>query len=202
MSSFLPKSIQNLIDEFARLPGIGPKTAERLAIHLLHSPHSRLKDLGESVLNMKDGIEFCRDCWHLADDELCSICRDDGRMRDVVCVVESVLDVVAIEKSRSFRGLYHVLHGVLSPIDGIGPEDLKLYDLEKRVRDGVIREVILAVNPSVEGETTAMYITKMLKVYSGVRVTRIARGLPVGGELGYADESTISKAMSGRMGVE
>lgn len=201
MGPFLPKPIQNLIDEFARLPGIGPKTAERLAIHLLHSPHSRLKDLGESVLNMKDGVEFCRDCWHLADSELCSICRDDARDRSVLCVVESVLDVVAIEKSRSYRGLYHVLHGVLSPIDGVGAEDLKLYELEKRVRRGDVGEVILAVNPSVEGETTAMYIAKMLSGFASVRVTRIARGLPVGGELGYSDEITISRAMSGRVGV-
>lgn len=200
MSSFLPKSIQNLIDEFSRLPGIGPKTAERLAIHLLHSPHSRIKDLGDSVLNMKDGVEFCTQCWHLADDPLCAICRDEARNRSVICVVEHVLDVVAIEKSRAFSGLYHVLHGVLSPMDGIGPEDLKLYDLEKRVKEGGVREIVIAVNPSIEGETTAMYMIKMLKPYD-VRVTRIARGLPVGGELGYADESTISRAITGRMGV-
>ena len=200
MSSFLPRSIQNLIDEFSRLPGIGPKSAERLAIHLLHSPHSRVKDLGDSVLNMKDGVEFCSRCWHLADSNVCRICSDDARVRDIICVVEQVLDVVAIEKSGAFRGVYHVLHGVLSPIDGIGPEDLKLYELEKRVREGGVKEVILAVNPSVEGETTAMYITKMLSGCD-VHVTRIARGLPVGGELGYADESTISRAMIGRMGV-
>lgn len=200
MSSFLPRSIQNLIDEFSRLPGIGPKSAERLAIHLLHSPKARIQDLGESVLNMKDGVEFCSLCWHLSDSDVCRICRDDARARDIICVVEQVLDVVAIEKSGAFRGVYHVLHGVLSPIDGIGPEDLKLYELEKRVKEGSVKEVILAVNPSVEGETTAMYITKMLSGYD-VHVTRIARGLPVGGELGYADESTISRAMMGRMGV-
>lgn len=202
MSSFLPKSIQNLIDEFSRLPGIGPKTAERLAIHLLHSPHSRIKDLGESVLTMKDGVEFCSRCWHLADQDPCMICANPERNHGTICVVENVLDVVAIEKSRSYHGAYHVLHGVLSPIDGIGPEDLKLYDLEKRVKEGGVNEIILAVNPSVEGETTALYIGKMLKPYDGVRVTRIARGLPVGGELGYADESTISRAMTGRMGVD
>ncbi len=200
MSSFLPRSIQNLIDEFSRLPGIGPKSAERLAIHLLHSPHSRIKDLGDSVLNMKDGVEFCSICWHLSDSSICRICGDDARVKDIVCVVEQVLDVVAIEKSGAFHGVYHVLHGVLSPIDGIGPENLKLYELEKRIREGGIKEVILAVNPSVEGETTAMYITKMLQGLD-VHVTRIARGLPVGGELGYADESTISRAMMGRMGM-
>lgn len=200
MSSFLPRSIQNLIDEFSRLPGIGPKSAERLAIHLLHSPQSRIKDLGDSVLNMKDGVEFCSICWHLSDSSICRICSDDARARDIVCVVEQVLDVVAIEKSGAFHGVYHVLHGVLSPIDGIGPENLKLYELEKRIREGGIKEVILAVNPSVEGETTAMYITKMLQGFD-VHVTRIARGLPVGGELGYADESTISRAMMGRMGM-
>jgi len=200
MSSFLPRSIQNLIDEFSRLPGIGPKSAERLAIHLLHSPHSRIKDLGDSVLNMKEGVEFCSVCWHLSDSNICRICNDDTRVQDIVCVVEQVLDVVAIEKSGAFHGVYHVLHGVLSPIDGVGPENLKLYELEKRVRSGAIKEVILAVNPSVEGETTAMYITKMLQGLD-VHVTRIARGLPVGGELGYADESTISRAMMGRMGM-
>ncbi len=202
MSSLLPKSIQNLIDEFSRLPGIGPKTAERLAIHLLHSPHSKIVGLGESVLNMKEGVEFCARCWHLSDEALCHVCRDEARNAAVICVVEHVLDVVAIEKSRAFSGVYHVLHGVLSPMDGIGPEDLKLYELEKRVKEGDIREIVLAVNPSVEGETTALYITKMLRPYDGVRVTRIARGLPVGGELGYADESTISRAIVGRMGVE
>ncbi len=202
MSSFLPKSIQGLIDEFSRLPGIGPKTAERLAIHLLHSPHSRIKDLGESVLNMKDGVEFCSRCWHLTDQDPCGICVNGERNQGTICVVENVLDVVAIEKSRSYKGAYHVLHGVLSPIDGIGPEDLKLYDLEKRVKEGGVNEIILAVNPSVEGETTALYISKMLRPYEEIRVTRIARGLPVGGELGYADESTISRAMTGRMGVE
>ncbi|MEI8097070.1 MAG: recombination mediator RecR [Candidatus Moraniibacteriota bacterium] len=201
MSTHLPKSIQNLIDEFSRLPGIGPKTAERLAIHLLHSPHSRIKGLGDSVLNMKDGVEFCSVCWHLSDNPVCKICSDSMRMRDVVCVVEQVLDVVAIEKSGAFHGVYHVLHGVLSPIDGIGPENLKLYELEKRAKEGSIKEIILAVNPSVEGETTAMYITKMLKNHD-IQVTRIARGLPVGGELGYADESTISRAMMGRMKMD
>ncbi len=130
------------------------------------------------------------------------ICANPERNHGTICVVENVLDVVAIEKSRSYHGAYHVLHGVLSPIDGIGPEDLKLYDLEKRVKEGGVNEIILAVNPSVEGETTALYIGKMLKPYDGIRVTRIARGLPVGGELGYADESTISRAMTGRMGVE
>lgn len=190
-----------MIDEFSRLPGIGPKTAERLAIHLLHSPHSRIKDLGDSVLQMKDGVEFCSVCWHLSDNPVCKICSDSARMRDIVCVVEQVLDVVAIEKSGAFHGVYHVLHGVLSPIDGIGPENLKLYELEKRAKEGAIKEIILAVNPSVEGETTAMYITKMLKNHD-IQVTRIARGLPVGGELGYADESTISRAMMGRMKMD
>lgn len=205
MSSSLPKSIQKLIDEFARLPGIGPKSAERLAIHLLHSPDSRVRDLGDAVIEMKNGIEFCAICWHLTDRNPCSICDDSSRDQGIICVVEQVLDVVAIERSGSYKGVYHVLHGVLSPIHGVGPEQLKINELESRVRRGgveesavgKISEIIFAMNPSLEGETTALYLTKILKKYP-VRLTRIARGLPIGGELGYADQGTLSKAMEGR----
>lgn len=201
MSAFLPKSIQKLIDEFSRLPGIGPKSAERLTIHLLHSPHGRVKELGDAVLEMRDGVSFCQRCWHLGEGDLCGICSDPQRDQAVVCVVEQVLDVVAIEKSRAHRGTYHVLHGVLSPIDGIGPDELKIAALEERARRGDIREIVLALNPSVEGEATCLYLLKILKPF-GIAVTRIARGLPMGGELGYADENTISRAVSGRVKVE
>lgn len=198
MSSSLPKSIQKLIDEFARLPGIGPKSAERLAIYLLHSPDSRVCDLGDAVIGMKNGIEFCPICWHLTDRNPCSICDDSSRDQGIICVVEQVLDVVALEKIGSYNGVYHVLHGVLSPIHGVGPEQLKISELESRVRDGGISEIIFAMNPSLEGETTALYLTKILKKYP-VKLTRIGRGLPIGGELGYADQGTLSKAMEGRM---
>ena len=193
----LPRVIQKLIDEFSRLPGIGPKTAERLAIHLLHSPDSRVRDFGESVIGMKNGVMFCSICWHLSDCNPCGICSDISRDQTKVCVVEQILDVVAIEKTGSYTGSYHVLHGVLSPIRGVGPEHLKLAELHARVRDGQVSEVILATNPSMEGETTALYITRMLKSYT-VPLTRIARGLPMGGELGYADQITLGKAMMGR----
>lgn len=200
MSQFLPKSLQKLIDEFARLPGIGPKSAERLAIHLLHSPDSRVKDLGDSVLQMKDGVRFCEACWHLSDENPCVICSDERRNQATIAVVEQVLDVVAIERSGSYKGLYHVLHGALSPIDGIGPEDIKIAALEERIQKGMpdLKEIILAMNPNLEGETTALYITKRLKKMN-IKITRIARGLPSGGELGYADQVTLSKAMEGRM---
>ena len=198
----LPRPIQKLIDEFSRLPGIGPKTAERLAIHLLHSPDSRVRDFGESVIGMKNGVVFCSSCWHLSDADPCGICTDSSRDSSKICVVEQILDVVAIERSAAYNGLYHVLHGVLSPIRGVGPEHLKLAELHARVRDGGNFEVILATNPSLEGETTALYITKMLKQYPNVRLTRIARGLPMGGELGYADQITLGKSMQGRSGVE
>lgn len=208
----LPKAIRRLIDEFSRLPGIGPKSAERLAVHLLHSPDSRIRELGDAVIGMKDGIEFCRTCWHLADRNPCSICENPQRDKSKVCVVEQILDVVAIERSGAYNGVYHVLHGVLSPIHGVGPEQLKLAALEARVRGngtsamteagesevGKISEIILATNPSLEGEATALYIMKMLKNYPSVHMTRIARGLPVGGELGYADQVTLTKAMQGR----
>lgn len=202
MAQSLPPSIQRLIEEFSRLPGVGPKTAERLTMHLLHSPHSRIKDLGDSILGMKDGVEFCSQCWHLSDEKLCGICRDTSRDHGVICVVEQVLDIVAIERAGSYKGVYHVLHGILSPMDGIGPEDLKLYELEQRVKNGGVQEVVLGINPSIEGEATVFYIRKMLTAYPDVAVTRFARGLPVGGELGYADEITIMRAVEGRVRVE
>ncbi len=178
------------------MPGIGPKSAQRLAIYLLHQPASRLKDLGEAVLGLKEGIVFCETCWNIAESNPCAVCVDEARDCRTICVVEEVLDVVALEKTRDFNGVYHVLHGVLSPIDGVGPDQLKIDALFERVRGGV-DEVILATNPSLEGEATALYIQKELKGMD-VRITRIARGLPVGGDLEYADEVTLSRAIKGR----
>jgi recombination protein RecR len=205
MSSFLPESIQKVIDEFSRLPGIGPKSAQRLAMYLLHSPDLRVNDLASAVSDVKVGLRFCEDCFNISEEDKCRFCLDEGRLKNQLCVVEEILDVIALEKTGQFKGLYHVLHGVLSPVDGIGPEQIKVDELNKRVHlilsEGVEpakMEVIIATNPSLEGETTAMYITKSLKPL-GVRVTRIARGLPAGGDLDYADEVTLTRALQGRL---
>lgn len=205
MSSFLPESIQKVIDEFSRLPGIGPKSAQRLAMYLLHSPDMRIDSLSSAVAGVKKGLLFCHQCFNIAENEICKICEDEQRNKAQICVVEEILDVIALEKTKQFRGVYHVLHGVLSPVDGIGPEQIKVAELISRVDDllknGIEAnaiEVIIATNPSLEGETTAMYLTKILKVH-GVRVTRIGRGLPAGGDLDYADEITLTRALQGRL---
>jgi recombination protein RecR len=201
MANFLPQSIQKLIDEFARLPGIGPKSAQRLAMHLLHSPDLRLENLAGAVSGVKKGLQFCNECWNIAEGEKCKICLDELREKRVICVVEDLLDIVALERTGQFNGIYHVLHGVLSPVDGVGPEQLKMAELVERAQrakeGGVELEIIIATNPSLEGETTAMYLTRMLKPLA-VRVTRIARGLPAGGDLDYADEVTLTRALQGR----
>jgi recombination protein RecR len=207
MSSFLPKSIQQLIEEFGRLPGIGPKSAQRLAMHLLHSPEGRVRSLADAVDGLKKGLQFCNICWNIAEGPHCRICTDaesGDRNARQICVVEEILDVVAIEKTLEYKGVYHVLHGALSPVDGIGPEQLKIDALTTRIKDLMIddvstsgTEVILATNPGLEGETTAMYLMRLLRPYN-VKITRIARGLPIGGDLDYADELTLSKAMQGR----
>lgn len=203
MSSFLPESIQKVIEEFSRLPGVGPKSAQRMAMHLLHSPDLRLQLLSGAVANLKHGLSFCVECFNIAEGERCRICDDSGRNGRQICVVEDILDVIAIERTRQYKGLYHVLHGVLSPVDGVGPEQLKVEELMERVRKivgegGVEMEIIVATNPSLEGETTALYLTRLLRPL-GVKVTRIARGLPAGGDLDYADEVTLTRAMQGRM---
>jgi recombination protein RecR len=201
MANFLPQSIQKLIDEFARLPGIGPKSAQRLAMHLLHSPDLRLEGLAGAVSGVKKGLQFCNECWNIAEGEKCKICLDELREKRVICVVEDLLDIVALERTGQFNGIYHVLHGVLSPVDGVGPEQLKMGELVERAQrakdEGVELEIIIATNPSLEGETTAMYLTRMLKPLA-VKVTRIARGLPAGGDLDYADEVTLTRALQGR----
>jgi recombination protein RecR len=189
--------IQDLIDELSRLPGIGPKSAQRLAFHLVKSPPDDAKRLAEAIVQAKERIYFCRECGNVAEGELCRICRDEGRDRQVLCVVEEPKDVATIEKAGVIKGRYHVLGGAISPLDGIGPEDLRTKELLERVeRDGVT-EVIIATNPNLEGNATAMYVSALLKP-AGVRVTRLASGLPVGGDLEYADEVTLSQALEGR----
>ena len=189
--------IQDLIDELSRLPGVGPKSAQRLAFHLVKAPPDEARRLAEAIVQAKERMRFCRECGNLAEGELCRYCRDPGRDRTVVCVVEEPKDVAAIEKAGVIKGRYHVLGGAISPLDGIGPEDLRVNELLERVeRDGVT-EVILATNPNLEGNATAMYVAALLKP-SGIRVTRLASGLPVGGDLEYADEITLGQALEGR----
>ena len=189
--------IQDLIDELSRLPGIGPKSAQRLAFHLVKAPPEDAKRLSEAIVRAKERIFFCRECGNVAEGELCRICRDEGRERTMLCVVEEPKDVSTIERAGVIKGRYHVLGGAISPLDGIGPEDLRVQELLERVeRDGVT-EVILATNPNLEGNATAMYVAAMLKP-AGTHVTRLASGLPVGGDLEYADEVTLSQALEGR----
>jgi recombination protein RecR len=189
--------IQDLIDELSRLPGIGPKSAQRLAFHLVKSPPDDAKRLAEAIVQAKERIFFCRECGNVAEGELCRICRDEGRDRTVLCVVEEPKDIATIEKAGVIKGRYHVLGGAISPLDGIGPEDLRTKELLERVERDSVAEVIIATNPNLEGNATAMYVSALLKP-AGVRVTRLASGLPVGGDLEYADEVTLSQALEGR----
>jgi len=189
--------VQDLIDELAKLPGIGRKTAQRLAFHLLKIDAAAAKKLASSIVVMKDTVRFCPKCFNFAAEDLCEYCSDPRRDDAIVCVVEEAPDIVSIEKTGEFRGRYHVLGGAISPIDGIGPDDLHLQELLTRISSDGIREVIVATNPNVEGEATAMYLARLL-VPVGVKVTRIASGLPVGGDLEYADEVTLGRALQGR----
>ena len=192
-----PPSLAALIEELVRLPGIGPKTAQRLAFHLLKVPRQEAAALAEAVVALKDRTRLCARCFNIAEEELCGICQDPRRDTSLLCVVEEVNDLLAIEKSREYRGSYHVLGGALSPLDGRGPEQIRGRELLQRLEAGGVREVILATNPNVEGEATALYLLRLLKSLS-VKVTRIARGLPVGGDLEYADEVTLARALEGR----
>ncbi len=192
-----PKSLFNLVDELKKLPGVGRKTAERLAFHILKSQRNEAEALARAVMEVKDKVKLCSLCSSITETDPCNICSDPNREKNTLCVVEEPHDVFAIEKTREYKGSYHVLMGVLSPLDGIGPSDLKIEELLNRVRQNGIREVILATNPNLEGEATAMYVAKILKPF-GMKVTRIARGLPVGGDLEYTDEVTLTKAMEGR----
>lgn len=189
--------VQVLIDELGRLPGIGPKSAQRIAFHLLKVPADDVARLAHALTEAKAKVRFCDRCWNIADDALCPICSDDRRDASTVCVVEEARDIVAIERTGEFRGRYHVLLGAMSPLEGIGPEQLKIKELFVRIQPEGIEEVILCTNPNTEGEVTAMYLARMLQPF-GVRVTRIASGLPVGGDLEYADELTLGRALEGR----
>ncbi|MDQ3570409.1 MAG: recombination mediator RecR [Actinomycetota bacterium] len=194
-------AVQDLIDELGRLPGIGPKSAQRIAFHLLKLAKEDALRLARAITEMKERISFCRRCFNVAEGETCAICLDDRRDQAVVCVVEEPRDIVAVEKTQEYRGRYHVLQGAISPIEGIGPEQLRVRELLARVQDEGITEVILCTNPNIEGEATAMYLARLLGP-AGLRVTRIASGLPVGGDLEYADELTLGRALQGRRDVE
>lgn len=198
----LPAPLQDLINAFERLPGIGPKSASRLAFYLLRTNDSLGQDLADALDGFKEKLGFCRECFNItvAGRELCEICADSRRDASIICVVEDALDVLSLERTAGFQGKYHVLHGALSPIEGIGPDDLKIRPLFERVQRGEVREVILATNPSMEGDATALYLSQRL-VGENLRVTRLARGLPVGGDLEYADQNTLLRALSGRQNM-
>ena len=192
-----PKPLAKLIGEFAKLPGIGYKTAQRLAFHILSLDDAEAQALAYSITEAKREMKYCSICGNLTDQDPCAICSDQSRRTDVICVVESPKDVAAMERIREFNGQYHVLNGVISPMEGVGPEDINLRSLIKRLQNSDVRELIIATNPNIEGEATAMYIARLIKP-AGIKVTRIAHGLPVGGDLEYADEVTLLKAMEGR----
>lgn len=189
--------VQDLIDELGRLPGVGPKGAQRIAFHLLAADADEVNRLATALRTVKEKVRFCTTCGNVAEGEQCSVCRDDRRDRSLLCVVEEPKDVVAIERTREFRGRYHVLGGAISPIEGIGPDDLRVRELMTRLADGVVKELILATDPNLEGEATATYLARLVKPM-GLRVTRLASGLPVGGDLEYADEVTLGRAFEGR----
>ena len=189
--------VQELIDELGRLPGIGPKSAQRIAFHIVQTRGFDVRRLGEVLLEVREKVRFCSLCGNVADQDRCGICRDARRNRAAICVVEEPKDVVAIERTREFRGRYHVLGGAISPIEGVGPDDLRIRELMQRLADGSVTELILATDPNLEGEATATYLARLVKPM-GLRVTRLASGLPVGGDLEYADEVTLGRAFAGR----
>ncbi len=191
------ESIDNLITELSKLPGIGPKTAQRLAFYILKSPDTEAKKLSEAIAKAKLAMRFCKVCYNITDKEVCAICSDPGREDTLLIVVEEPMDIISIEKTQEFKGKYHVLQGAISPIDGIGPEELRIKELLDRLKNSSVKEIVLATNPNVEGEATAMYLARLLKPL-GLKVTRIASGLPVGTDLEYADEVTLSRALEGR----
>jgi len=192
--------MSRLIEELHKLPGIGPKSAQRLAYFLLRAPREQALALAEAITAVKDKVTLCSICQNITDTDPCIICQDSGRDRSKLCVVEKPLDILSLERTRGFHGLYHVLHGVLSPVEGIGPEDIKVKELMVRLKDGTVGEVILATNPNLEGEATAMYLNRLISPL-GIKVTRLARGLPFGSDLEYADEVTLTRALEGRQAV-
>jgi recombination protein RecR len=196
--------VQRLIDELARLPGVGPKSAQRVAFYLLKIPTSEASRLSEAIIEVKEKVRLCRVCFNVSDEEVCEFCRDGRRDRSIICVVQEPPDIVAIERTREYKGLYHVLQGAISPIEGIGPEDLRIAELLGRLQvsdpEEAVSEVIVATNPNIEGEATAMYLARLIGP-SGMVVTRLASGLPVGGDLEYADEVTLGRALEGRRAI-
>lgn len=195
--SYYSPSIEKLIEAFEKLPSIGNKTAARLAFYILNSSNEETNEFVEAILNAKKNLKYCSVCYNISDTDPCTICSNSARDKSIICVVEDVKDVVAMEKTHEFKGVYHVLHGSISPMNGIGPDDIKIKELLARLMDGDVKEVIIATNPRVEGEATAIYLSKLIKPL-GVTVTRIAHGIPVGGDLEYTDEVTLSKALEGR----
>ena len=197
MASALPQPVQRLINELARLPGIGPKSAARLTFYLLRTGDEQALDLASALVELKEKTQFCTICFHITEEVPCQLCTDPDRSDELLCVVEEPLDVLAIERSQAYNGRYHVLHGAISPVEGIGPDDLKIAELLNRVTQGDFKELIVATNPTLEGESTALYIQRRL-LGADVRLTRLARGLPVGGDLEYTDEITLGRALEGR----
>lgn len=196
MDYYVPP-LEVLIEQFAKLPGIGRKSATRLAFHILNSSYDDAKKFADAVISAKQSVKYCKECQNITDSDICMICSNPKRDKTVICVTESPKDVISIEKTNEYHGLYHVLHGAISPMEGIGPEDIKIPELLKRLNNASVREVIMATNPTIEGEATAMYISRLIKPL-GIKVTRIAHGVPVGGDLEYADEVTLTKAIEGR----
>ncbi len=196
MSSF-PTAIENLIVQLARLPGVGPKTAQRLAFHLLSLELGSVRELADAIMIAKETIGYCEQCFNLAEGNMCRICQDQSRKGEILCVVEDPRDIAAMERTHDFKGLYHVLQGAISPMEGIGPDQLRVRELLERLKEDGINEVIIATNPNIEGEATALYLARLIKPL-GILVTRLAHGLPIGGDLEYADEMTISRALEHR----
>jgi len=197
---YYPEPISKLMDSFTKLPGIGPKTAVRLAFFVLNMKDDDVLNFASALVNAKRELTHCTICGHITDQEICTVCSDPHRDNSIICVVEDPKDVIAMEKMKEYHGKYHVLHGAISPMDGIGPEDINVPDLLNRLKDEEVKEIILATNANIEGEATAMYISRLVKP-SGIRTTRIAHGLPVGGDLEYADEVTLSRALEGRRDI-
>lgn len=191
------KPIARLIEEFNKLPGIGPKSAQRLTYYILRATTEEAESLADAIRTVKEKVTLCSSCYNITDNDPCALCQDQERERSIICIVEEPIDIIPLERTKKYRGLYHVLHGVISPSDGIGPEELKTKELLSRLNGGSITEIILATNPNVEGEATAMYLQQLIAPM-GIRVTRLARGLPYGGDLEYADDVTIARALEGR----
>lgn len=196
---YIPKNIEKTIEEFSKLPGIGQKSAARLTFYLLRKKKQDVEQFGNTVRQLKEGLKYCRNCQNMTgNEELCDICRNPERDPSIICVVEEMLDLIALEQANNYKGHYHVLHGVISPVDGVGPDELKIAELVERIKKGGIKEIILALNPSMEGEATAAYIIRAIQPHD-IKITRIARGIPIGGDLEYADSQTLKKAFEGRM---